>query len=69
MEYGLYNSKIGLTLVYIAVQLPLTVYILESFFARIPSDLFDAARIDGYSEWEIFWRVSLPVAIRWRMSE
>jgi multiple sugar transport system permease protein/raffinose/stachyose/melibiose transport system permease protein len=52
-----------LTLVYIAVQLPLTVYILESFFARIPSDLFDAARIDGYSEWEIFWRVSLPVAI------
>ena len=31
------------TLVYIAVQLPLTVYILESFFARIPSDLFDAA--------------------------
>jgi multiple sugar transport system permease protein/raffinose/stachyose/melibiose transport system permease protein len=50
-------------IVYIAVQLPLTVYILESFFARIPSDLFDAARIDGYSEWEIFWRVSLPVAI------
>jgi len=63
VEYGLYNSKIGLILVYIAVQLPLTVYILESFFARIPSDLFDAARIDGYSEWEIFWRVSLPVAI------
>jgi multiple sugar transport system permease protein/raffinose/stachyose/melibiose transport system permease protein len=63
VEYGLYNSKIGLTLVYIAVQLPLTVYILESFFARIPSDLFDAARIDGYSEWEIFWRVSFPVAM------
>ena len=63
VEYGLYNSKLGLTLVYIAVQLPLTVYILESFFARIPSDLFDAARIDGYSEWEIFWRVSLPVAM------
>jgi multiple sugar transport system permease protein/raffinose/stachyose/melibiose transport system permease protein len=62
VEYGLYNSKVGLTLVYIAVQLPLTVYILESFFARIPTDLFDAARIDGYSEWEIFWRVSLPIA-------
>jgi ABC-type glycerol-3-phosphate transport system permease component len=62
VQYGLYNSLVGLTAVYIAVQLPLTVYILESFFARIPSDLFDAARIDGYSEWQIFWKVSLPIA-------
>jgi multiple sugar transport system permease protein/raffinose/stachyose/melibiose transport system permease protein len=62
VAYGLYNSLVGLTLVYVALQLPLTVYILESFFARIPADLFDAARIDGYSEWAIFWRVSLPIA-------
>ena len=63
MQYGLYNSKVGLTLVYVAIQLPLTIYILESFFARIPSDLFDAARMDGYSDWEIFWRVSFPIAL------
>lgn len=63
VQYGLYNSKIGLTLVYVAIQLPLTIYILESFFARIPSDLFDAARMDGYSDWEIFWRVALPIAL------
>ena len=63
VQYGLYNSKLGLTLVYVAIQLPLTIYILESFFARIPSDLFDAARMDGYSDWEIFWRVSLPIAL------
>jgi ABC-type glycerol-3-phosphate transport system permease component len=63
VQYGLYNSLVGLTLVYVSVQLPLTIYLLESFFARIPGDLFDAARIDGYSEWGIFWRVSLPVAL------
>lgn len=63
VSYDLYNSKLGLTLVYVAIQLPLTIYILESFFARIPSDLFDAARIDGYSDWEIFWRVALPIAL------
>ena len=63
VQYGLYNSLIGLTLVYIAVQLPLAVYVLESFFARIPADLFDAARIDGYPEWQIFWKVSLPIAL------
>jgi ABC-type glycerol-3-phosphate transport system permease component len=63
VQYGVYNTKIGLTLVYVSIQLPLTIYILESFFARIPADLFDAARMDGYSEWEIFWRVSLPIAM------
>lgn len=61
-DWGLYDTRIGLVLVYAAVQLPLTVYILESFFARIPSDLFDAARIDGYSEWAAFWKVAFPVA-------
>ncbi len=63
VQYGLYNSKLGLTLVYISIQLPLTVYILESFFAQIPADLFDAARMDGYTEWQIFWKVSLPIAL------
>ncbi len=63
VEYGMFNSLIGLTLVYVAFQLPITVYILESFFARIPADLFDAARMDGYSELEIFWRVTMPVAL------
>jgi ABC-type glycerol-3-phosphate transport system permease component len=63
VQYGLYDTRVGLTFVYVAIQLPLTIYILETFFARIPSDLFDAARIDGYSEWEIFWRVSFPIAL------
>src|SRR5918999_1839222 len=63
VQYGLYDTRVGLTLVYVAIQLPLTIYILESFFARIPADLFDAARMDGYSEWEIFWRVSFPIAL------
>lgn len=63
VEYGLYDSRIGLVLVYVSIQLPLTIYVLEAFFARIPKDLFEAARLDGYSEWAIFWRISLPVAL------
>lgn len=62
VQYGLYDTRAGLAMVYVSIQLPLTIYILESFFARIPADLFDAARVDGYSEWAIFWRISLPVA-------
>ena len=63
VEYGLYDTRIGLILVYVALQLPLTVYILEAFFARLPQDLFDAAKIDGYSNFEIFWKLTLPIGL------
>jgi multiple sugar transport system permease protein/raffinose/stachyose/melibiose transport system permease protein len=63
VEYGLFNSQIGLILVYISIQLPLTVFLLEGFFARLPQDLFDAARMDGYSDFEIFWRITVPVGL------
>jgi multiple sugar transport system permease protein/raffinose/stachyose/melibiose transport system permease protein len=61
--YRLYNTLGGLILAYVGTQLPLTVYILESFFARLPQDLFDAARMDGYAELEIFWRIAVPVGM------
>ncbi len=63
VEYHLFNTRIGLALVYAAIQLPLTFYILEGFFARIPQDYFDAARIDGCSDYAIFWRLTVPVGL------
>lgn len=63
VEYGLFNSHVGLILVYVSIQLPLTVFLLEGFFARLPQDLFDAARMDGYSDFEIFWRITVPVGL------
>lgn len=63
LGYGLYNSLLGLTFVYVATQLAMTVYILEGFFAQIPQDLFDAAEIDGYSQIEIFWLITLPIGL------
>jgi ABC-type glycerol-3-phosphate transport system permease component len=61
LDYGLYNSLAGLIVVYVATQLPMTIYILEGFFKQIPQDLFDAARMDGYGDLEIFARVTLPI--------
>ncbi|GAB5376430.1 MAG: carbohydrate ABC transporter permease [Acuticoccus sp.] len=61
VDYGLFNTQLGLILVYVSIQLPLTVFLLEGFFARLPQDLFDAARMDGYSDFEIFWRITVPV--------
>ena len=61
LELDLYNTLTGLILVYVATHVAITVYILEGFFAQIPQDLFDAARMDGYSDFEIFWRITLPI--------
>ena len=62
VNYGLYNSLIGLILVYAASELPITVYLLRSFFIQIPRDIEDAARVDGAGDFRIFWQVMFPIA-------
>ncbi|MBN8995854.1 MAG: carbohydrate ABC transporter permease [Rhizobiales bacterium] len=63
LQFGLYNTLAGLVLAYVATQLAMTIYILEGFFAQLPQDLFDAARMDGYSDFEIFWKITLPIGM------
>lgn len=62
VKYRLINTYIGLILVYSATQLPFTIYILRTFFETIPSELLEAARIDGCSEFKAFIKVMLPTA-------
>lgn len=38
------------------------IFLLRQFFLTIPKDLLDAARIDGASEWTLFWRIALPLS-------
>lgn len=60
-QMGLLNSHLGLILVYAAGGIPAAVFILTGFFRALPSDLDNAARIDGASEFGVFWRVMLPL--------
>ncbi|WP_299432307.1 carbohydrate ABC transporter permease, partial [uncultured Meiothermus sp.] len=60
-EMGLINSHLGLILVYAAGGIPAAVFILTGFFRALPSDLDNAARMDGASEWQVFWKVMLPL--------
>jgi ABC-type glycerol-3-phosphate transport system permease component len=62
ITYKLFNTLTGLVLVYVATELPVTIYLLRAFFAQIPQELEEAARIDGCSDWQMFWRVMLPIA-------
>ena len=60
VSMGLANTLASLILVYIAQGLPLTIFILLQFMAQIPTDLKDAGRIDGASEYRIFFLI-LPM--------
>jgi ABC-type glycerol-3-phosphate transport system permease component len=60
--YGLYNTLWALILVYPAGAIAFNTYILRAFFAQIPTEIEDAARIDGCGDWQMFWRVMFPIA-------
>lgn len=53
----------GLILIYSAFFTPFSIWILRGFFAAIPVELEEAARIDGCSPLQVFWYVALPLAI------
>ena len=59
---SLANTLQGLILAYVAVSIPFTILLLTGFFRTLPSELEDAAAIDGCSEVGVFWRVMLPLA-------
>jgi raffinose/stachyose/melibiose transport system permease protein len=58
---GLVNTLWALILVYAAQGLPLAIFILTEFMRTVSDDLKDAGRIDGLSEYRIFFRLVLPV--------
>jgi raffinose/stachyose/melibiose transport system permease protein len=57
---GMINTLVALIVVYTAMGLPLTVFVLQQFMRQVPSELKAAARVDGASEYRIFWLV-LPL--------
>lgn len=57
------NNIWGLALVYSAVNIPFTTWLMDGFFRQIPKDLSEAAYIDGCGYWTSFWRVDLPLSL------
>lgn len=57
----LYNTLTALVLIHVVVNLPLTVWLLMGFVRDIPVELEDAARVDGCTPFQVFWKVVLPL--------
>ncbi len=61
-DIGLYNTYLGLILPFLTFVLPLTIYILTSFFREIPKELEEAALVDGATRFQAFRKVVIPLA-------
>jgi multiple sugar transport system permease protein len=59
---GLIDTHIGLILVYVALNVPFTIWLIDGFFRQVPRDLAEAAQIDGCTPWQAFWQVEFPLA-------
>ena len=58
---GLGNNYLSLIIPYTAINLPLTILVMRSFFQQLPKDLEDAAKVDGYSVTQTLTQIILPI--------
>lgn len=58
---GLVNTRVGLMIVYTAMQIPFNMLLLKTFLMGIPRELEEAAKIDGCSELDSFLKITLPI--------
>jgi raffinose/stachyose/melibiose transport system permease protein len=62
-RFGLLNSQLAIVFPLIALFMPFSIFWMRAHFLRIPSEISEAARVDGASEFQEFRRIHLPLAI------
>ncbi|MBX3567359.1 MAG: carbohydrate ABC transporter permease [Rhizobiaceae bacterium] len=62
-DFGLLDSRIGLTVMLMLINLPIVVWMLYTYFREIPGEILEAARMDGASLWNEIVYVLTPMAI------
>jgi len=60
---GIDNTRIGVLIPYIGFGLPFQIYLATSFIKSLPTSLEEAARIDGATFMQVFWKIVIPMAI------
>lgn len=62
-KVGLLNTYAALIIAYVATGIPVVTWIMESFFESIPAELEEAAMLDGCSQFKVFYKIILPLAV------
>jgi raffinose/stachyose/melibiose transport system permease protein len=58
----IYNTRFAIVLPLIALYMPFAVFWMRTHFVNMPSEISDAARVDGASTWDLFWQIHFPLA-------
>jgi raffinose/stachyose/melibiose transport system permease protein len=58
----IYNTRLAIVLPLIALYMPFAVFWMRAHFVNMPTELSEAARVDGATTWDLFWRIHAPLA-------
>jgi raffinose/stachyose/melibiose transport system permease protein len=59
---GIYNTRLAIVLPLIGLYMPFAVFWMRAHFVNMPAEISEAARVDGATIWDLFWRIQLPLA-------
>jgi alpha-glucoside transport system permease protein len=62
-QFGVTGTLIALWLAHTGYGLPFAIYLLRNFFASLPRELLESAKIDGATDWRVFLRIIVPLSV------
>jgi raffinose/stachyose/melibiose transport system permease protein len=61
-QLGILNTRLAIVLPLIGLFMPFAVFWMRAHFVNMPSEITEAARVDGAGTWDVFWRIHVPLA-------
>ena len=61
-QLGILNTRFAIVLPLIGLFMPFAVFWMRAHFVNMPPEVSEAARVDGASTWDLFWRIHVPLA-------
>jgi ABC-type glycerol-3-phosphate transport system permease component len=61
-KFGLLEGYFGAIVVYVALGIPFSIFLMTTYFRGLPDELIEAASMDGVSIWNMWWRIGVPLA-------
>ncbi|MCX6090528.1 MAG: carbohydrate ABC transporter permease [Candidatus Atribacteria bacterium] len=62
MTWGLYDTFWGMILFYIAICIPFCTFIFRNYFLTLPGEVLEAAKLDGCTNFQVYWKIFMPLA-------
>jgi raffinose/stachyose/melibiose transport system permease protein len=59
---NIYSTRLAIVLPLIALYMPFAVFWMRAHFVNMPTEISEAARVDGATTWDLFWRIHVPLA-------